>query len=179
MKLIEIDDYAVLLFKYHDVSSRKITLEEYYEQVKNYADFLKMPLELWMFVPCAKIQNGWFELNEVPEIETDNEVYWMDFHEYNDALKSCLFDDDEQFEDEREFNYWKHLHKLTDVRSYVTRNKNITKRTDECYKLISIQEYNMTPVIELLIDDEPITNIILTDKPDCGVKGITFNRQKP
>jgi len=141
-KLIEIDDYAVLLFKYQDVASRKMHIKEYYEQVKNYADFLKMPLELWMFVPCVRIQSEWVELAEIPEIETDNEIYWLDFHEYNDALKDCLFDDDEQFENEADFNYWKHLHKLTDVRSYVQRNTKVTKRTDQCYKLISIQEYD-------------------------------------
>jgi hypothetical protein len=49
------------------------------EKIDNYANFLKQPLELWMFIPCDLIQGKIVILNE-------------ENNHYQQAKERCLFD---------------------------------------------------------------------------------------
>lgn len=74
----------------------EITFMEYSEIIINYANFLKQPLELWMFVPCKLVDGVWVVLEErlIENYETDFGLM-NDFENYNkkyyQAKERCLF----------------------------------------------------------------------------------------
>jgi len=73
--------------------------DSYYNQrffkIENYANFLKQPLELWMFVPCDDDGN----ILEEPKHNWTLGL-WARQKEYQQAKERCLF---EGFEVKREF----------------------------------------------------------------------------
>lgn len=71
--------------------------------LRNYANFLKQPLELWMFVPCELVDGVWVVLKEPNKNDTkyqadcefdyfDEINYKKDLQEYQQAREKCLFD---------------------------------------------------------------------------------------
>lgn len=60
---------------------------------KNYATFLKQPLEIWQFVPCKLINGVWVVLEE-PIFEELLPMNEMDkiYEEYQQAKSLCLFE---------------------------------------------------------------------------------------
>lgn len=67
----------------------KSTLEYFdaYKLIRNYANFIKQPLELWMFVPCGEDGN----FLEKP-IETIGGIE-MYYDKYQQAKERCLFEE--------------------------------------------------------------------------------------
>jgi len=55
----------------------------------NYANFLKKPLELWMFVPCSEDGNVLVNDNLT---EYDREMYFEEEQKYQQAKERCLFE---------------------------------------------------------------------------------------
>lgn len=84
MKLISMTDFVIQQSKIKQSSS------EFIECVKNYADFLKQPLELWMFVPCDENNNVMLIPGSAP-IYTHPKEYIL---EYQQAKERCLFDNE-------------------------------------------------------------------------------------
>ena len=87
-KLISMTDFVIDRFNERN--------EDYDILVYNYANFLKKPLELWMFVPCD--ENG--NVLEEPEslkgfYETDNEGMIQECilqQKFQQAKERCLFE---------------------------------------------------------------------------------------
>ena len=89
MKLISMTDFVLEQEKYLDITNKKKL-----ELIINYANFLKQPLELWMFVPCD--EDG--DVLEEPlyndadlscdELDSINNLV----SEYHQAKERCLFD---------------------------------------------------------------------------------------
>lgn len=78
--------------------SIKQSTSEFKEIVKNYANFLKQPLKLEMFVPCDK------DGDVIPDKE--NHFTRKELQEYQEARERCLFKGFEIFEmDEDNFIY--------------------------------------------------------------------------
>ena len=88
-KLISMTDFVIDRFNERN--------EDYDILVYNYANFLKQPLELWMFVPCDK---NWNVLKEPewmhrynngasPFMNVDEIIHCQD---YKKAKERCLFD---------------------------------------------------------------------------------------
>lgn len=74
-------------------------LYHHLEKVVNYSDFLRKPLELWMFVPCGLINFDWIVLQEPRHLFNDNignniskirqrQLY---VKKYEQAKERCLF----------------------------------------------------------------------------------------
>jgi hypothetical protein len=57
----------------------------------NYAEFLKQPLELWMFVPCDEDGNVISEKYSAKE-NTENKSFAKLSNEYKEAKERCLFE---------------------------------------------------------------------------------------
>jgi hypothetical protein len=84
-KLISMTDYVLHKNRVKEDSDTAIF------KVTNYANFLKQPLELWMFVPCD--ENG--NVSEIPKAihgDIGNIIYRNLFNKYRQAKKRCLFD---------------------------------------------------------------------------------------
>ena len=57
--------------------------------ITNYANFLKQPLELWMFVPCDNDGN----VLEEPCFDGENDQYFASaFEQFQQAKERCLFE---------------------------------------------------------------------------------------
>jgi len=82
MKLISMTDFVLEQAKENGIDSHETALNSY-----NYANFLKQPLELWMFVPCDEDGNV---LAEPPKNVDINNVDWQ--IEYQQAKERCLFE---------------------------------------------------------------------------------------
>ena len=84
MKLISMTDFVLeqdLEFK---------PTRTYKELVINYANFLKQPLELWMFVPCL-FTGGHNVVMEEPTRYPNDEYSTTEGQLYNEAKNKCLF----------------------------------------------------------------------------------------
>ena len=66
--------------------------EDYDILVYNYANFLKQPLELWMFVPCDEDGNVLEEKSMFNTNDEDYIFYSDDFDKHQQAKERCLFD---------------------------------------------------------------------------------------
>lgn len=55
------------------------------DKIRSYANFLKQPLELWMFVPCKLVDGVWVVLEEKKPFQ-DN------YFEFQQAKERCLFE---------------------------------------------------------------------------------------
>jgi hypothetical protein len=88
MKLISMTDF-VLYQDNNDLSEYKI------ESIFNYANFLKQPLELWMFVPCDDDGNvlEYPVLKQNKRTVEENVAYQNKTFQYQQAKEICLFDD--------------------------------------------------------------------------------------
>lgn len=73
---------------------RKIDYKEklglYANIIYAYANFLKQPLELWMFVPCL-FNGGHNVVMEEPTIYSNDEYDTIEVQLYNEAKNKCLF----------------------------------------------------------------------------------------
>lgn len=65
-----------------------IGLHDYLKRTSSYANFLKQPLELWMFVPCDEKGN----VLERPECSLGKECYSPPCVKYQQAKERCLFE---------------------------------------------------------------------------------------
>jgi len=69
------------------------TDSQFADKIMAYANFLKQPLELWMFVPCKLVNDVWVVL-EGPLLSVD---FWekgdisKELQEYQQAKERCLF----------------------------------------------------------------------------------------
>jgi hypothetical protein len=65
--------------------------------LRNYANFLKQPLELWMFIPCKLVDGVWVVLED-PNVNNYHynsvysQMYCDDKKEYQQAKERCLFE---------------------------------------------------------------------------------------
>lgn len=55
------------------------------DKIRSYANFLKQPLALWMFVPCKLVDGVWVVLEEKKPFQ-DN------YFEFQQAKERCLFE---------------------------------------------------------------------------------------
>jgi hypothetical protein len=78
MKLISMTDFVLEEVKNWHANSPTIII--------NYANFLKQPLELWMFVPCD--EDG----NVISESYNDEQHVIIQHLEYAEAKERCLFE---------------------------------------------------------------------------------------
>ena len=88
MKLISMTDFVLEQTKL--ASESKCGIYEYIVKIRDYANLLKQPLELWMFVPCDEDGN----VLELPTKENslntiDHESKMMD---YQQAKEACIFE---------------------------------------------------------------------------------------
>jgi len=92
MKLISCTDKVIELVK-EDFNNGEYPKFNFRDKVNNYANFLKQPLELWMFVPCD--EDG----NVIPDKENHFTRKELDYWEQ--AKERCLFEGFEKvFEDD-------------------------------------------------------------------------------
>ena len=93
MKLISMTDFVLEQNKFRETFRYKS--KQFQTSIINYANFLKQPLELWMFVPCDENGNVLEEPN--PDKFTMDNVQSFDiFREqlsyYNKAKERILFE---------------------------------------------------------------------------------------
>lgn len=81
---------AFVLDQRFGLGNEFITEKEFCDKVINYANFLKQPLELWMFVPCDEDGNV-LDFIEKPLSPSSDDV-WDKWSEYRYAKERCLFD---------------------------------------------------------------------------------------
>lgn len=86
MKLISMTDFVL---EQYELSRNPTHFEE---NAFNYAQFLKQPLELWMFVPCD--EDG----NVLEEPSLLDERYYLLLMAYEQAKERCLFEKSEYSE---------------------------------------------------------------------------------
>jgi len=84
MKLISMTDFVL-----YQRELGKGTVASVLNSIFKYADFLKQPLELWMFVPCDEDGNVLDEPN-YPFRSNSNDLELM--KEWEQAKERCLFD---------------------------------------------------------------------------------------
>ena len=90
MKLISMTDFVL------EKQMSDKTIMNRFTQISNYANFLKQPLELWMFLPCDEEGNVLEE--PLQEHYTDcndeqNAKDWLyNLEKYQQAKKICLFE---------------------------------------------------------------------------------------
>jgi len=72
------------------------------KDIVNYANFLKQPLELWMFVPCDDNGNFLEEKSMFNNTEEDYIFNSVCFDKYQQAKERCLF---KGFEFEKVYNW--------------------------------------------------------------------------
>ena len=74
------------------------------DKIRSYANFLKQPLELWMFVPCKLVDGVWVVLEEKKPFQ-DN------YFEYQQAKDICVFE--------------KNLLSLIEIKNLISKEKTI------------------------------------------------------
>ena len=107
-------------------TDKEISILESLTSIRNYASFLKQPLELWMFVPCG--EDG--EVLERPKImsesiiNNDNSKEWAKKTvQYQQAKERVLF---EGFEYTRETNNYIFLKREGIYTHVISKNKKVT-----------------------------------------------------
>jgi len=64
--------------------------------ITNYANFLKQPLKLWMFVPCKLVDGVWVVLEEPEQGKykhiPNSKMFEDKVKEYQEAKDRCLFE---------------------------------------------------------------------------------------
>ena len=87
MKLIKCSDYVL----------QEDVVKDAIYRLRNYANFLKRPLELGMFIPCDKDGNvlsepkRWADYLEYPD-SFDGNNEWAELYEYQGAKERVLFE---------------------------------------------------------------------------------------
>lgn len=97
MKLKKMTDFVL---EQNNTIPKDLKLINNYKNIINYANFLKQPLKLEMFVPCSR-ENG---LPLSLEGLTDSEGFVLDeieFNEYEQAKEKVLFEDFELTENNK------------------------------------------------------------------------------
>jgi hypothetical protein len=84
MKLISMTTFVL---EQYEISRNPTSFEE---KAFKYANFLKQPLELWMFIPCDEEGNVLEEPNE--EFELSYWDYSTKSSKYQQAKERCLFE---------------------------------------------------------------------------------------
>jgi len=84
MKLISMTGFVLEQYEKIEYEGN---LPTFTTSVHNYAQFLKQPLELWMFVPCKLVDGVWVVLEEPKEYNK-----WHMDEEYQQAKERCLFE---------------------------------------------------------------------------------------
>lgn len=88
MKLINMTDYVLEQSKrYFD---GHIVLSQYEELTRSYANFIKQPLALWMFVPCD--ENGKVFTKPFTDLHVISDTTKGEIYAYNKAQNRCLFE---------------------------------------------------------------------------------------
>jgi len=130
MKLISMMDYIDFI-----QDNRKIDVlkPEAMLNLIKYKNFLKQPLELWMFVPCDKDGNV---LNDYP-VTNEDEQY--DHFLYEQAKERCLFDGFVYLNKERleEFS--------------IIKNDSISFNYDDKYKTFEIGRFYFKTIEDLTV----------------------------
>jgi hypothetical protein len=84
MKLISMTEFVL------DQGNPSNTDFQFADKVMSYANFLKQPLELWMFVPCDEEGNV-LEEPRPQDGDDGNWNYQARFNQYQQAKERCLF----------------------------------------------------------------------------------------
>lgn len=66
---------------------------------ERYANFLKQPLELWMFVACKLVDGAWVVLEEPDRDNNKYDVYDREFCYFNDGL---FFHDEQEYQEAKD-----------------------------------------------------------------------------
>jgi hypothetical protein len=109
--VLEIDEIEPKAVNFSSITDIKNYQLNSYSKIINYANFLKKPLELWMFVPCDENGNVLEEpetsdKNGKPYYETKSE-YELFNKSYFKAKERVLF---EGFEYDNKMEYWHNKH---------------------------------------------------------------------
>jgi hypothetical protein len=83
MKLISMTDFVLHEQRFKEDSDLAVF------KITNYANFLKQPLELWMFVPCNNDGNV---LDRPKEHLENRSIYYNELREYQQEKEKCLFE---------------------------------------------------------------------------------------
>lgn len=156
MKLISMTDF-VLEQSNNENLSKELLKDDGKEfmriwgKIFSYANFLKQPLEIWMFVPCKLVDGVWVFLEE-PKLVYDKEdvmgVYNGIFQnhnqyldEYQQAKERCLFDGFEFTESQKysiKNGIQNSIHWYTKNRLYLTTKKEDSYRS--YFQLYTIED---------------------------------------
>lgn len=92
-KLIGMTDYCMELTKNDFIGSGSVS-NDVLLKISNYANFLKQPLELWMFIPCDDDGNVLEEpkIENMPFCSVNGEGYDYAILKYQQAKEKCLFE---------------------------------------------------------------------------------------
>jgi len=88
MKLISMTDFVIE--KEFGYGNEVISSEQFTKLICNYVNFLKQPLEIWMFVPCKLVNGVWVVLVEKP-LSPKTDENWNKWIEYQQAKDRVLF----------------------------------------------------------------------------------------
>jgi len=125
MRLISMTDFVL---KQNKILNKYINYDKgfLFEIIIHYANFLKQPLELWMFVPCDEEGN----ILEEPKIEnylkSCQGTFFEDLKKYQQAKERCLF--------KNEFNDLHNIFLLNDIcniESLIKYNLELTKTAEK------------------------------------------------
>lgn len=94
MKLISNTNFGQTLSKYNDSDYRRIR--------DSFDNFLKQPLELWMFVPCELVDDVWVPLEEPNHLDYKYEKYKGELHFKSEFHKNKYSDKYYQYQQAKE-----------------------------------------------------------------------------
>tara|TARA_R110001632_G_scaffold109066_4_gene219199 strand:+ start:451 stop:915 length:465 start_codon:yes stop_codon:yes gene_type:complete len=146
MKLIKCSDYVIEQKK---VLKRSLSLDDYFLNIDSYANFLKRPLELGMFIPCDKDGNVLKELERFEHYQKYGEFGLIKGYEfqmckqYQEAKERVIFEGN--WEHSRDDRYT-HMNWMTDMDSPTDRigRHEMHIRMHECKTIEDLTELGLT-----------------------------------
>lgn len=157
MKLQSLTDFVLEIEKEFITPSKPFDKNYHFDSILKYANFLKQPLTLGMFVPCDK-ENKPLDLIKIENCNckgfehycNDNEK-WIQSEAGNckNLLKGCLFPDNITEAKERV------LFKCFEVKGGLS----VAKAICQTYQIIDDLTYKKVPLVELELTDSAIKQI--------------------
>jgi hypothetical protein len=112
----------------------------------NYANFLKQPLELWMFVPCD--ENGYvLEIPTPRKGDDGNWNYQSRFEQYQQAKERCLFEGFEIVTKDFDKKPYKFMQNKDTYVAFLEPLSNEWKKVNdyECLEDLALYKFLLTP----------------------------------
>jgi hypothetical protein len=130
MKLISMTDFVLETEKESEIENWNAETDEYFNRCVKYANFLKQPITLGMFIPVDENNNV---LEEPSGIGVGNEFYLeRAIDQYQEAKENVVFEVGELIDKKTIDNYLFHCEIVEDLLVY---NKNLTLTNNQIKKL--------------------------------------------